>query len=256
MKLGMRIRQLWELRLGLLVSVLLATFFAVWSVQRISLSPPSMTPRSFEMATASTHVVVDTPTSVLLDLRQDTYSMEALTNRAVLLGNVIATAAVRTAIAERARVPVELLQIEPPLTNKQPQARPVDGNQRSPGDLVESTDQYRLSIQGNPTVPILEIYAQAPTADSAAALANAAVAELRSYLSSFAASERTPEENRIQLVELGRAEGHVINPGVKWQVAILAFVLTLGFSSATVIYLRRVREGWLHAARAERLATD
>ena len=42
------------------------------------------------MASAATHVVVDTPTSTLLDLRQNTYSLEALTSRAVLLGNVIA----------------------------------------------------------------------------------------------------------------------------------------------------------------------
>ena len=84
--IGKRLRNLWHLRAGVVASLAVAALVSAWSVQRISLFPPSLTPRSLEMATASTHVVVDTPTSSILDLRQDTYSLEGLTNRAVLLG--------------------------------------------------------------------------------------------------------------------------------------------------------------------------
>jgi hypothetical protein len=75
--IGIRLRKLWRLKLGVAVSIALALFAAVWSVQKISLSPPGLSPRSLEMATASTHVLVDTPTSAMVDLRQDTYSVEA-----------------------------------------------------------------------------------------------------------------------------------------------------------------------------------
>ena len=54
--------------------------------------------------------------------------------------------------------------------------------------------QYRLDIEANPTVPMLDIYSEAPTADSATLLANAAVAELRAYLGDLATSQRTPEK--------------------------------------------------------------
>src|SRR4051812_48635946 len=160
-------------------STLLAS---VWSVEKISLAPPSLTPRSLEMATASTHVVIDTPKSTLLDLRQDTYSLDGLKNRAVLLGNVLASTSVQQSIANRAHVPAAILRVQAPLTREQP-APPVNSeNARHTSDLLKSSDQYRLNIQANPTVPMLDIYAQTPTKESAEALANAAAQELQTYL--------------------------------------------------------------------------
>ena len=63
-----------------------ALVLSVWSVANISLIPPGLSPRSLEMATATTQVVVDTPKSALIDIRQNTYSLDGLTNRALLLG--------------------------------------------------------------------------------------------------------------------------------------------------------------------------
>jgi hypothetical protein len=255
MGIGIRLRKLWGLKTGVVVSLLLAWIAAVWSVNKISLSPPSLTQRSLEMATASTHVVVDTPTSALIDLRQDTYSYESLRNRAVLLGNVIAATTVRQNIARRADVPLELLRIQPPLT-KQQSAPPVDSeNARRTSDIAASTEQYRLNIQANATVPVLDIYAQAPDARTAELMANAAVDELRNYLGSLAATEHTPAKDQIKLIQLGRARGTVINAGVNWQVAILAFLVTFGVSCASVIYFARVRAGWRLAATQERAAS-
>ena len=57
-------------------------------------------------------------------------------------------------------------------------------------------------------------------------LANTAVDELRGDLDDLAATEKTPENAEIQLTQLGRAQGDVINRGIRWQVALLAFALT------------------------------
>jgi hypothetical protein len=255
MGIGIRLRKLWGLKAGVAVSFMLALFVSVWSVQKISLSPPGLTPRSLEMATASTHVVVDTPTSALIDLRQDTYSLESLRNRAILLGNVIASTTVRQNIARKARVAVEQLRIQPPLT-KQQSAPPADSdNARRTSDILASTDQFRLNIQANATVPVLDIYAQAPDAERAGLMANAAVDELRGYLAALAVTEQTPAKDQIHLIQLGRARGTIINKGVDWQVAMLAFLLTFGASCASVIYLSRVRAGWRLAALQERSAS-
>jgi hypothetical protein len=254
MGIGIRLRTLWRLKAGVVVSLALSLFATVWSVEKISLSPPGLTPRSLEMATASTHVLVDTPTSQLIDLRQDTYSVDGLKNRAVLLGNVISSGSVQAKIAQRAHVPVELLRIQAPLTSAQP-SPPVDSeNARHTTDILKSTDQYRVQIKANPTVPMLDLYAQAPTAKSAAALANASVDELKAYLKALAATQNTPPKDQIRPIQLGRATGVVINRGVQWQAAFLTFLLTLGISCATVIFLARVRAGWRGASLAERVA--
>ena len=151
---------------------MLALVVAVWSVSSISLVPPGLHSRDLKMATATTHVVVDTPKSSVLDLRQNTYDFQALTQRAILLGNVMANGPVRAAIATQAHVPVDALQVAPPLTPKQPRATVGTGPQPSVSDIAKSTQQYKLSIEANPTVPVLDIYAQAPDATTAAALAN------------------------------------------------------------------------------------
>jgi hypothetical protein len=171
-----------------------------------------------------------------------------------VLGNVIASSGVEARIAQRARIPRERLRIQAPLTPQQ-SAPPVDSqNARHVSDVMKSTNQYRITINANPTVPMLDIYAQTPTADSAAALANAAVDELQAYLAGVVARQRTPRKFEIRPVQLGRATGVVINGGVRWQAAILAFLLTFGISCATVTFLARVRAGWRQAALSERAA--
>ena len=59
--IGTRMRKLWHLKLGVVISLAVAMFAAIWSIDKVSLSPPGLKSRSLEMATATTHVVVDTP---------------------------------------------------------------------------------------------------------------------------------------------------------------------------------------------------
>lgn len=249
---GIRLRKLRHFKLGVVVSLALAVLAGVWSVQTISLFPPGLTPRSLEMATASTHVLVDTETSALVDLRQDTYSVEGLNNRSVVLGNIIASPQVQDRIARRANVPPERLRIQAPLTSQAP-APPVDSeNARRTSDILKSTDQYRIDLKADPSVPMLNIHAQTPSAESAAALANAAVDELNAYLAKVMARQTTPLRYQIRPVQLGRATGVVINESAGWQLAFLVFVLTFAASCATVVFLARVRSGWRQAALSER----
>jgi hypothetical protein len=254
MKLGKRIRELWRKRPLVAASAMLALVVAIWSVARISVFPPGIESRSLEMATAATHVVVDKPRSTILDLRADTYSLEALRQRAIVLGNVMAKGEVRDAIASRAGVPSDQLQIEPPLTPTQPRAVVASSDRKHATDLLASTDQYRLSLQANPTVPVLDVYAQAANSETAAVLANTAVDQLRAYLKRLAVSEKTPESQQLQLLQLGRAEGTVINEGVDLEVAVLVFLLTFAIACATLVFASRVRDGWRAEALLERAA--
>jgi hypothetical protein len=254
MGIGIRMRRLWEVKAGVAACITLALIAAIWSIDKISLFPPALTPRALELGTASTQVVVDTPRSAILDLRRDTYSLDGLTNRAVLVGNVVASAPVRESIAARADVPIEALRIAPPLTPKQPRASVQEDSQRHTTDILKTNEEYRLLVRANPSAPVLYIYAQTPTAKSAGKLANAAVDAMRRYVADVAKSEGTPVDQRVRLRQLGRAEGAVINDRVTWAVAVLAFLLTFVVSCATLILLTRIRQGWRMAALSERMA--
>ena len=244
MRFGMHLREMSRLPLGVVASILLAAFAAAWSVAHVSVLPPRLEPRELEMATAYTQVVVDTPHSVVMDLRQGTYDLAPLKNRAVLIGTLMASAPVRAYIARRAGIPSERLHVAAPRTPEQP--RPVDksGSKRGPRELLRSTDPYRLEIQANPSVPILNVTTQAPTAKAAEELANAAVSGLDDYLGRVAATEKTPRTMRVEIRQLGAAEGTVINRGIQLQVVGVVFILVLALSCAVTILLARVRRGW------------
>lgn len=244
MRFGLHLRELLSLRVGVAASVLLAAFAAVWSVANISLFPPGLHSRALNIASAQAQVVVDTPRSAVLDLRQDTNDIEPLKNRAVLIGTLMASAAVRADIAHRAGVPADRLQIVAPRTPEQPRPIEQSGKKKGPGDLVKSTDQYRLDVQSNPTVPLLTIDAQAPTAKAAQGLANASVAGLGDYLAGLASSEKTPKQTEVRLRQLGTAKGTVINHGVKLQVVLVVFSLVFALSCAATVLIARVARGW------------
>jgi hypothetical protein len=253
MELGRHLRELSRLRFGVAICVLIATFAALSVSYKISLLPPHVHQRSLEMAAASTEVLVDTPTSVVLDLRQDTSDVGSLTNRAVLIGNVMASAPVRAYIGHRAGVPGEDIRATTPRTPNAPRPFETPENKKKAADLLASTDQYRLNIEANPTVPVLKIYAQAPSALAAGELANASVDGLRDYLAQVARSQRIPPSKRVRIEQFGRARGTVVNGGVSLQATTIAFVFFFAVSAAAAIFVSRVRRGFKLAEERETL---
>jgi hypothetical protein len=253
MRFGRHLRELWEHRLGLVASVLIASLAALWSVGKVTVFPPGVKPRVLQMSAASTRALVDAPQSAVLDLKVPTTNLQGMTNRGVLVGNMIASAPVRAYIARRAHVPMELLQVAGPVTPDFPRPLATSGK-RSTKDILKSPNQYRLSVQANPTVPILDIYAQAPTADAARALANGAVQGMEDYLHDLANMQHIAVDQRVHLEQLGKADGGVINPDVSVKLAILSFLLVFTASSAMVLAAVRVRRGWQLEAVSQKSA--
>jgi hypothetical protein len=252
MQLGRHLRELWQFRLGLVASVLLAVFAALWSVGQVGLFPPSVKPRSLEIAAASTTVLVDTPKSAILDLSVSTYDFTAYTNRSLLVGNIMASPPVRRYIARRAHVPADVLQVASPVTPDFPRPLASSGEKHS-SDLLKSPDEYRLSVQSNPTVPVVDVYAEAPTAEAAQQLANGAVDGMKDYLRDLGRKQGIPPDEQVTLQQLGSAKGGVIDPGISRKVALLTFLFVFAGSSMAVMALARVRQGWILEAKREPL---
>jgi hypothetical protein len=252
MRLGLHLRELTRQRTALALSFVLAVFLALSVSSKVSIFPPRVQPRDLEMGTASTRVLVDTSKSLVLDIRYGTGDFDSLTDRAVLLGTLMASLPVRQYIARRAHVPADAITATTPLTPDFPRPRPGDGPVKRQSDLLRSTDQYRLNIQANPTVPVIDVYAEAPDARSAQELANAAVDGLRDYMTQVVGTVRgLRADEQPLLTQLGRAHGSRINGGVRVQAFLLAFGFFFTLCCLVTFFVDRVRRGWRVAARLE-----
>jgi hypothetical protein len=203
------------------------------------------------MGSGSTHVLVDTPKSIAVDARSKAQALVSLTARANLLGNVMASPPVRAYIARRAHISPDQIQAVAPLTPDVPRALAEPGHEKRTSDILRSTDQYRMEIQAQPTAPVLDIYTQAPSADAARVLADAAVAGLRDYLATLARTQDVAPSDQVRLIQLGEASSGVINRGIRIQVALLSSILVFCVSAAAVLWIARVRRGWRAADEPE-----
>jgi hypothetical protein len=244
---------LWRLRGSVAVAFVFAILATGWSQYGLQLSPLSIQPRTMTMATARTQVVVDTPGSTMLDLKTGTNNFVSLRDRAILLGNVIASSPVRDDIGRRIGITGGLIEIAAPRTPERPRSIVGSVAEKKTTDILRSNEQYRLSIQASPTVPLLDIYAESPDPKTSAGLANATVDSLQDYIDRLAVQQKTPPHDQIRLRQLGRADGAVINHGVSLRAALLVFLLTFGAGCATAVFVHRVRRDWRVAALAERV---
>lgn len=255
MGIGGRIWNLGQMRRGVAVAFVFALLVTIWSLYDIRLSPPSLQARTMTMATATTQLLVDTPKSTMLDLSQDTYDFTSLRNRAILLGSLVASSPVRDDIGRRVGLPGGVIEVAAPRTPEQPRAVVGAGADKKTTDIFKSNKQYRLSIQADPTVPVLDIYAESPRADLSAALANATVDSLKSYLNGVARHDGTPPREQASLRQLGRATGAVINGGISKQAGLLVFLLSFAAGCGAAAFLTKVRKEWRSAAKAARPET-
>jgi hypothetical protein len=251
MELGKHLNELLRQRVAAAICFALAAFAALTVSYDVDLLPPKITPRSVEIASATTQMLVDGRVSTVLDLRQGAGDIEGMTNYSVLIGNLMVSEPVLRFVGRRAGVPPSAIRGQAPLTADFP--RPFTGVGQDPEtkDLLRSTDQYRLNIQTNPAVPMIEIFAQAPTAKAAATLANASVTGLRDYLAEVAKARGTAPKDQVTLTQLGHADGAVINGGARPQVIALTFFIVFALSAATAVFLGRVRRGWTQAVEDE-----
>jgi hypothetical protein len=151
---------------------------------------------------------------------------------------------VREHIAKRAGIEFGRLAVAGPVTPEEPRVIANPGQQPKTTDILKSPEEYRVSIQANPTVPVLDIEAEAPTPAAAANLANAAVGGLRDYVEEVSGQAGTPAKSDVYIRQLGTATGSTVNSGTKPEFAFLAFCLIFLIGSSITLYVGRVRRGW------------
>jgi hypothetical protein len=233
------------------ISALVALFFAFWSVNEVSLAPPKVQPRHMQIGTAATHVLLDAQTSLVVDQDLRTTHFEALTSRATLYADLIATPTMRELIGKQIGVPADQIAAVSRLTaGIQREMREPDSEQRANQIRIEQ-EPYRLDIQADPGGPVISIYAQAPSAARAMDLANAAVASLKSYLEAKALATGGKPKDQVIVTQLGRARGAVVNHKTVPEIVALTFLVTFGVALTLLLGGASVRRGWVAAGHPD-----
>jgi hypothetical protein len=245
------VSQLWRNRLWILPGIAIALCAVIVAAYDVSLFPPSLKRDSAEYAAASTQVMVDVPgTSAIGNVDTD---LTPLVERANVYSRLGPTPAVLDIIGRKAGITPSLIDAKGPYNpGGQRNFREPSAERRSTQIRAER-NSYRLRFDSEEEqqVPIVSVYAEAPTTLEANRLADSAAAGLRDYVVGIQRREDVKHTEEVTLRQLGRADGGVVNPGVDRQIAMLTFISALaGWTLLVLLVSSFVR--WLRDRAAAR----
>lgn len=235
------LRTLWLRRRLVAAGALIAALAALLSVYRVELFPPSLESRTNVFATASTELLVDTPGSAFADLARD---LEPLQVRAAVFARFLATPAAVALIAREAELPRNAVEAQGPYEQTLPLFQQEPTAEQRSSQIIGERALYRLRFESAPSLPIVSVFAQAPSRERAEALAAAVPMALRAYIDRLQTRQRTPAGQRVQIRQLGRANGGVVNEGADLQIAALVFLVVFGVCCMLVLPGRTIAQGW------------
>jgi hypothetical protein len=251
MELALVLRELLRRRVLLFIGVLVAAIAATLSVYR--LDGTTLKPRSLQYSSASTAVLVDTPSSVLGNLSQ---SFESLNVRALVYANFMASPAVLNLIGQQAGIPGDQIYAAGPVDELEPRSVQEPTALKRNVEITGETEPYRLSFNSTPNLPTVDVYSQAPTTAQAIALANGAVAGLKEYVSNLEKVNKVPPRSRVAIRQLGPANGSVVDGGISKAVAGIVFVGVFLLWCVLVLCAARFYAGWTASAALVRGPSD
>lgn len=241
MELARTLKTLWQRRRLMAVGVVLASAAAMLSVYRIGLLPPAIESRTNVFATASTQILVDTPGSAFADLET---SFEPLDERASVFARFLASPAAVEMIAREAGLPADAIEAQGPFDLNIPVFEQEPTAEKRSTQIIGEAALYRLRFENNPDLPIISVFAQAPTQQEATELAAAAPAALRDYIGRLQAAQHTPRNRQVAIRRLGDATGGTVNDGANTQIAALVFLVVMVGWSMLLLPAQTIAQGW------------
>jgi hypothetical protein len=223
MELAQALIQLWERKIWLLLGVIVAGV-AGFGIHQVA--------RSSVYAAATTQMVVDSPRSALGDIQS---SLEPFTARAGVFALLMTSPQALDAIGHAAGIPGGAIAAEGPPTATMPQVG------SSPTQL---DTPYKLQLNQDPTLPTVDIYAQAPTADQAIKLANGAVTGFATYLKTLQVQGSVPNGQRVEIRQLGSAIGGVVDSSASTKVAGMVTIVVLLLWCGGILFVAKLKAAW------------
>lgn len=224
MELAQALQLLWRRKFFVALGVVIALGIGVASTKLL---------KKQVYATASTEMIVESPQ---VPLGNWTASLDPYVARASVFADLMTSPAALAAIGEASGIPANAIAATGPSTNG---LAPVA---QSPPTPARATTQFKLFFDQDPSLPTVEIYAQAPTTRQATALANGAVTGFGSYLRGLEAQSSITGNQRVVVRQLGGAAGGVVDPGVGKKTAAVIFVVVMLAWCAMILLVERRRQ--------------
>lgn len=243
MEFALVIRKLLRHRLLLVLGVLVAAIAATLSVARVE--GGKLKSRSLQYSSASTQILVDTPSSVLGNVAQP---FETLSVRAQVYAGFMVSPAILELIGQQVGLQGGQIYATGPVDLNQPPVVVEPTALKRNVQITGETKPYRLNFESQPNQPTVNIFSQAPTTSQAVALANAAATGLRLYVTRLENAQRIPRRSRVFIRQLGSANGAVVNSGISKSLAAIVFVAVFLFWCALILAGGRLRENWRASA--------
>jgi capsular polysaccharide biosynthesis protein len=243
MEFALVVRKLLRHRLLLVVGVLLAAIVAILSVYRIEGS--KLKSRSLQYSSASTQILVDTPSSVLGNVSQ---SFESLNMRAQVYAGFMVSPAILELIGHQVGLLGGQIYATGPVDLNQPPVVVEPTALKRNVEITGEAKPYRLNFESQPNQPTINIFSQAPTTTQAVALANAAASGLQLYVTRLQNAQKIPPRARVAIRQLGSATGAVVNGGVSKALMVIVFLAVFLFWCVLILLGGRLRENWRASA--------
>ncbi len=246
------------LALGAL-SAIVASGCAVANSGVIGGFPPKLRLNHLQIAAATSHVNVDMEAGrPPLVQRRGTppADVRTLTYRAELLGRVMVGQPVLARVEKRCGIKAGQLSGLGRTTANVPIALTEPDSERRASEIHASRTPYRLEMQVRPLLPIVNLYAQAPTAEGATCVADATPLALADYMKRLGAEQGVPARLFADVQPLGPARGSVVNGGATVTIAVLTFVTVFGLLFGGLLGIDRLRRRSSASRRPWRAAAE
>jgi hypothetical protein len=235
------------------VSAVIASVAAATSGYQIGLFPPTVEKRQLQTGVAVAHALVDrqqsgrdrTDVDNLVDIEQ----LASLTDRRGPLAEVMVSPEVLDRTAHRLDISEEDISGATQFTGSVPSVLLEPDSERRANQILTATDPFHIDIQGRPNLPVLDIYARAPSAESAQRLAEASIGAVNAYLRAKGRDHAVPPFDRIHLTPLGEPRPAAVDGRAAAEIAALTFLVVFGISCGLIVAFGRIRRGWRAGAK-------
>src|SRR3954452_2404426 len=194
-------------------------------------------PQAMLIGAATTHVLVDSPAESIVKRRPLPQDQNTLVGRGEMLGRLIISPLVLDRVAHAMGVRPDQVSGLARTTTSAPRAFTEPGGERRASEVRRSSRPYRLEVPARQWTPIVDIYAQAPSAAKAEQLADAAVRGAQDEMDAMASRSGVPQAKVAGLRQLGPAHGSLVNHTAPMVIGGLTFMVSSALCAAALLGL-------------------
>jgi len=228
------------------VSAIVATLATAASLATFSLFPPGIQMRNLADGGAVTHAAIDLPPG---RRPASLTGFESQAKRMNLIANLMTGEPVLDRVARLIGADPEQISATTQITENVSRSFIEPDAERRAAEIRASHDPYKLEIQARPSLPVIDVYAQAPSVGAAERLADASIQAANGYLRDLAKREGDAGRAPVTLTRLSAAQGETLDPTARPLIALLTFLVAFLVCFGLLVALAQVRRGWLRAGR-------